>query len=503
MSTDRTSASGAGAGGTVAEGAGTQLRRTLHLRSVVLFGLAYMAPLIVLGTYGVVADATDGSVPTAYLLALLAMLFTAHSYGRMARAYPVAGSAYTYVRRSIDSRVGFLVGWATLLDYFFLPMVIWLIGAAYLHTQFPSVPNWVWIVAFIVITTALNVRGIRTAEAVNYLLMVFQLVVIGTFVVLSLLHVTRAGGAAAVGSEVPFWHDGTTVGGISSGAAIAAYSFLGFDAVTTLTEETIEPKKTMPRAILLTALLGGVIFVVVAYATQLTHPGHSFKDTGSAAFEIAKEIGGSVFSSFFLAGLIVAQTASGIAAQASASRLLFAMGRDSVLPHKVFGYVHPRFRTPAVNILLTGVIGLIALKLDVATSTSFINFGAFTAFTFVNLSVVATWVRVRRRARRGEGADVGGVLSALLAPLIGAAVDVWLMTHLDRAALILGLSWLVVGILYLTWLTRGFRVPPPEMDFVEGAHGGPHGESEHGGGASGRGSTGDGDGDQPYAGLGA
>ena len=438
-----------------------QLARELKLRSVVLFGLAYMTPMIVLGTFGVVAADTGGAVPMAYLLALLAMLFTAHSYGKMAAAHPVAGSAYTYVRRAIDSRVGFLVGWATLLDYFFLPMVIWLIGGAYLQAQFPGVPLWVWIIGFIGVTTGLNLRGIKTAERANDLLMIFQLLVIGIFVLLSLRHVFHLGGAGALASTAPFANNATTLAGISAGAALAAYSFLGFDAVTTLTEETVDPKRTMPRAIMLTALIGGAVFVAVAYATQLVHPGSDFDDTGSAAFEIAGTIGGDVFSAVFLAGLVVAQFASGIAAQASASRLLYAMGRDSVLPRRVFGYLHPRYRTPALNILLTGVVGLIAVRMDVATSTSFINFGAFTAFTFVNVSVIATYLRRRRAGERPHR------LTHVVAPAIGAAVDVWLLAHLDGKALTLGVIWLALGIGYLAYLTKGFRVAPPEMAFTE------------------------------------
>ncbi|KOV91488.1 APC family permease [Streptomyces sp. NRRL B-3648] len=439
------------------------LARTLTLRAVVLFGLAYMTPLIVLGTFGVVAASTGGAVPTAYLLALVAMLFTAHSYGKMAAAYPVAGSAYTYVRKAIDGRLGFLVGWATLLDYFFLPMVIWLIGGAYLQAQFPGVPHWIWITGFVAVTTALNIRGIKTAERVNDLLMVFQVLVIGIFVVLSVRHVFQTGGAGALVNATPFANGATTAAGISAGAAIAAYSFLGFDAVTTLTEETVDPKRTMPRAILLTALIGGGIFVLVAYTTQLAHPGSAFDDPSSAAFEIAKTIGGDLFSSVFLAGLVVAQFASGIAAQASTSRLLYAMGRDGALPHKIFARLHERYRTPALNILLTGAVGLIALRLDVATSTSFINFGAFTAFTFVNVSVLATYVR---RRRVGESPSP---LSYLVAPAIGAAVDLYLLYNLDGRALTLGLIWLSLGVVYLAYLTRMFRVPPPEMSFTETA----------------------------------
>jgi putrescine importer len=431
------------------------LNRHLGVRGVVLFGLAYMAPLIVLGTFGIVAGTTGGTVPAAYILALVAMLFTAASYGKMAAEHPVAGSAYTYVRKSIDSRLGFLVGWAVLLDYFFLPMVIWLIGGAYLSAEFPSVPNWVWLVAFIVLTTVLNVLGIKVAAKANFVLMVFQILVIAFFVVLSIKQVVADGGSLA--STDPFWHKGSTLTTVSGGAALAAYSFLGFDAVTTLTEETVEPRKTIPRAILLTALIGGGVFVVLAYFTQLAHPGSTFNDESSAAFEIATRIGGNLFASFFLAGLVVAQFASGIAAQASASRLMYAMGRDGVLP-RVVGYLQPRLRTPAVGIILTGLVGLTALGLDVSTSTSFINFGAFTAFTFVNISVIATWLRgrVERPA-----------LTWLVAPTIGAAVDIWLLTNLDGIALIFGMTWLAIGMVYLAALTKGFRQPPPEITFTE------------------------------------
>jgi amino acid transporter len=438
-----------------------RLTRTLTLGPVVLFGLAYMAPMIVLGTFGVLAESSGNAVPTAYLLALVAMLFTAVSYGRMAAAFPVAGSAYTYTRRAIDSRVGFLVGWAVLLDYFFLPMVIWLIGASFLTRQFPGVPTWVFIVAFILLTTVLNVIGIKLATNVNLLLMAMQVLVLLFFVVLSFRHVGAADGAGAIFSGAPFGNSATTVSAVAAGAAIAAYSFLGFDAITTLTEETREPKRTIPKAIVLVTVIGGLIFVVASYATQLVALHLRVQDPDSAAFDIAADIGGRLMSSVFLAGLVITQFASGVAAQASASRLLFAMGRDTVLPRRVFGYLHRTLHTPVINLVLIGIVGVIAVALDPATSVSFINFGAFTAFTFVNLCVIA--MAIRRRNLRGPK----GVLLNLVVPLIGAAIDIWLLTNLDAIAIRLGLSWLALGILYLLYLTRGFRRPPPEMDFAE------------------------------------
>jgi amino acid transporter len=440
----------------------THLTATLGLRSVTLFGLAYMTPIIVLGIFGVIAEASEGASAGSYLLATVAMLFTAASYARMSVHYPVAGSSYTYVRRALDSRLGFLVGWVILLDYLFLPLVIWLIGAAYLTNAFPSVPTWVWIVLFIVITTALNIVGLKVADKANFVLMAMQFLVLGLFVLFALVYMVSEHGGGSLLSTNPFTGQGG-FSAIASGAAIAAYSFLGFDAVSTLTEDTKDPQRNIPRAILLVALVGGVVFVTVAYALTLVEPGSTFANADSLAADTAETIGGSLFAAVFIAGLIIGQFTSGLAAQASVSRLLFAMGRDGVLPRGFFGRLSDRFRTPTFNIVLCGLIGLGALFLDVATSTSFINFGAFTAFTLVNVAVIAYFLRNRRTT---AGPSLNPVLYVVV-PLIGALVDVYLLTKLESTALVLGASWLTIGVVYLLVLTRGLRVAPPEMDLEE------------------------------------
>jgi putrescine importer len=431
------------------------LQKTLGLRSVVLFGLAYMTPIIVLGIFGVIAEASQGGSAGAYTVATVAMLFTALSYGVMARHYPVAGSAYTYVRKALDSRLGFIVGWAILLDYLFLPLVIWLIGGAYLSDQFPAVPSWVWIVGFIVITSVLNVIGLKVADRTNFVLMTFQLLILALFVVLTITHL--AGDSQSLLSLRPFTGDGG-FSAIAAGAAIAAYSFLGFDAVSTLTEETHDAQRNIPRAIVLVALIGGAIFIVVSYVVSLVAPGGTFDNSDSLAADIAKTIGGSLFGAIFLAALIIGQFTSGLAAQAAVARLLYAMGRDGVLPKRVFGWVSERFHTPVFNIALAGLIGLGAIFLDITTSTSFINFGAFTAFTLVNLSVIGYFLR-----HRGERLSPWRYV---LIPVIGAAIDIYLLTQLDSRALILGLSWLGIGIIYLLVLTRGLTREPPDLEGI-------------------------------------
>ena len=439
-----------------------RLQRTLSLGSVVLFGIAYMTPIIVLGTFGILAQSTAGMVPAAYLAALVAMFFTAMSYGRMASAFPVAGSAYSYVRKAISPKLGFIAGWAVLLDYLFLPMAIWLIGAAYLNSAFPAVPQWVWILAFIGITSAINVVGLKLANGINALLMLVQFLVLIAFVALC-VHYVGGDASTPLWSIKPFFNGDMQMPLIMSGAAIACYSFLGFDAVSTLTEETRDPRRTIPRAIMLITLIGGLIFVSVAYFVQIAHPSFQFDNVDSAAYEIARNIGGDLFVSIFLIGLIVGQFASGLSAQASGSRLLYAMGRDGVLPKALFGTLHERFGTPVNSILLCALVALLALKLDVTTSTSFINFGAFLAFSLVNLSVIFHyWIAGEKKGPRE-------FVLFLLFPFIGLAADLWLMVSLDHLAMYLGLSWLAIGVLYLATLTGGFRRQPPEMDFQEAA----------------------------------
>ncbi|MFJ2486046.1 APC family permease [Pseudomonas sp. NPDC087639] len=437
-----------------------RLQRTLSLGSVVLFGIAYMTPIIVLGTFGILAQSTAGMVPAAYLAALVAMFFTAMSYGRMAAAFPVAGSAYSYVRKAISPKLGFIAGWAVLLDYLFLPMAIWLIGAAYLTSAFPSIPQWIWVLAFIGITSAINIVGLKLANGINALLMLVQFLVLIAFVALC-VHYIGGDASTPLWSIKPFFNGDMQMPLIMSGAAIACYSFLGFDAVSTLTEETRDPRRTIPRAIMLITLIGGLIFVGVSYFVQIAHPSFQFDSVDSAAYEIARNIGGDLFVSIFLIGLIVGQFASGLSAQASGSRLLFAMGRDGVLPKSFFGTLHARFGTPVNSILLCAVVALLALKLDVTTSTSFINFGAFLAFSLVNLSVIFHyWIG-------GEKKGLRELVLFLVFPLIGLVADLWLMVSLDHLAVWLGLSWLAIGVVYLAVLTGGFRRQPPEMDFQE------------------------------------
>lgn len=440
-----------------------QLKRTLKLWQIVLIGVAYMTPMVVFDTFGIVSEVTNGHVPTSYVLALIAMLFTAASYGKMVKAFPLAGSAYTYTQKTISKHLGFLVGWSVLLDYLFLPMVNSLLAGIYLNALFPGVPHWAWVLAFTLLMTLINLFTVNIIANFSSILVAFQLVVMAIFTYLDIQGLMAGEGYGQVFTIQPFIGSNMDMGVLLAGGTILCFSFLGFDAVTTLSEETPEPTKTIPRAILLVALIGGALFITESYFIQAFFPDISkFVDPGAASPEIAMMVGGRLFQIFFLAGTLTGVLASGVTSHASVARLLYVMGRDNVFPKKFFGYVNPRRGTPSFNVLLVGAIALLAMFLDLATVVAFINFGALTAFTFVNLSVIAHYT-VRKKMHK----TFKGFFAYLLFPIIGASFVGVLWWNLETSSLTLGLTWLTIGFIYLLYLTKMFRNKPPELDFTE------------------------------------
>lgn len=433
-----------------------RLVRTLGLPGLVLFGVAYTAPLVVLLTFGILDDASHGTAAGAYLIASSAIFLTAASYGRMATIHVGAGSAYTYARRAIAAPVGFLVGWSVLLDYLLLPMLTALVTAVYLHAAVPAVPRGVFVLAFLALITGVNLLGIRVASWMNGVLMVVQGGVIATFLLLAIRHVVDTDGSRALDTATPFFRADVPIALTAHGAAIAALSFLGFDAVSTLSDEARAPRRDIPRAVILVALIVGALFVAAAFLAQLVVGPAALHDPASAGLAIARTVGGDTLVTAFTAGMIATQVAAGIAAQAGVARLLFAMGRDGVLPRSFFARVSPRTHAPACNVLLSAAVGLLALVLSEEQGTTLVNFGAFIAFTSVNASVVATWRASRADERRGA-------FAWLVLPLLGASFTLWLLLSLDVRAQVVGLAWIALGFGWLLWLTRGFRRPTPSL----------------------------------------
>jgi putrescine importer len=436
-----------------ADGEG-HLKRVLGVPSLVLFGMVYMVPLTVFTTYGIVTQLTGGRLSVAYLVTLAAMVFTARSYARMAAAFPVAGSAYAYTQKTFGAPVGFLAGWSLLLDYLFLPMLNYLVIGIYMGAAIPAVPAWVFIVGSVALVTVLNIVGIVSVARANFLLLALQLVFIVVFVVMALVTVS---GSGTVNLMAPFTGDGTVDGAspIFAGAAILCLSFLGFDAVSTLSEEAKNPTRTVPKAIMIATVVCGLIFFGLSYVSQLVFPSNAFADVDSGSLDVMTTAGGQFLNTFFTAAYVAGCIGSAITSQASVSRILYAMGRDGIMPRKVFGHVSLRFATPTFAILVVSVISLLAIWIDLALLASIVSFGALVAFSAVNLTVIKHYF-VDQHERN--------VFNNLVLPLIGFALTVWLWTSLSWLTLEVGLIWLAAGFIWLAVVTRGFRRPTPVLE---------------------------------------
>ncbi|MGF4045402.1 APC family permease [Paenarthrobacter nitroguajacolicus] len=442
-----------------AQNANQGWRRVLGVPSLVLLGLVYMVPLTIFSTYGIVVELTGGRLSAAYAVTLVVMLFTARSYGRMAKAFPFGGSAYTYATRSFGAGLGFMAGWSLLLDYLLLPMINYLLIGIYMEAAFPAVPAWVFMVVSILAVTVLNILGITAIAKANFVVVGLQALFIVLFVALGLSSITGTGNLDLM---APFTGvDGAEgVSPILAGSAILCLSYLGFDAVSTFAEETKDPKRNLPKAIMLTTVLAGVIFLGLAYISHLVLPVSTFKDVDAAAIEVIGAAGGNLLVAFFTAAYIAGSLGSALTSQASVSRIIHSMGRSGVFP-AALGRLHARFRTPVLPILLTSAVSLLAFVLDLLTISSLISFGALVAFSVVNLAVIKHYF-IDEKARGARG-----VVRNLVLPGMGFALTAWLWTSLSGLSFTFGIAWAGVGVVYLAFLTRGFRKPAPQLELEQ------------------------------------
>jgi putrescine importer len=418
------------------------LRRTLKLRHLILYGIIIIQPTAPMSIYGVVSNAARGHVVTTILIAMVAMLFTAVSYGRMARVYPSAGSAYTYVGKEIHPLAGYVVGWSMLMDYMLNPIIcaIWCSAAA--QNILPQIPYAAWAVAFVLVFTGLNLRGVQTSSRVNALLALGMSIVVVVFIAYAIRYIALV--ARPVGGQwlLPFYDPTTFAPGLLfHGASIAVLTYIGFDGISTMSEEVENPRRNILLATVITCFAIGVLSAIEVYLAQLAWPARipfpaAMVDT--AYVQVALRVGGKFLFQLLNATLLIANMGSGIAAQFGAARLLYGMGRTDALPKRFFGVLDARTRIPRNNVLLLGAITLAGtFLLTFEKGAELLNFGAFIAFIGVNAAAL-----IHYKFRSQEK-----VAFAALSPLCGLAVCTFIWLNLNLDAKLLGAAWVGVGLL--------------------------------------------------------
>ncbi len=433
-----------------------QFKKVLTLRDLVVYGIAFMTPIAPAYIYGVATEVTAGTLALAYIIAMVAMLFTAYSYGQMAAAFPVAGATYTYTQRAIHHNVGFFAGWAIFLDYVLVPLIVFMVGASYANAAVPAIPYVVWVLIIAIIVTVVNCLGVQIAAKTNLLLVGVMGAICIIFVIVCAYALTKGVGEGTLISAKPFVGVDVNASMLFAGAAIACFSFLGFDSITTMAEEAVNPKKDIGRAAILACVFGGGIFVLQAYVAQLVWPDYTtFETADTALFEVAQLAGGALMAGVYTFAVVLSTLSAGVTGQSSAARLLFGMGRDEALPKKFFAYLHPKFQTPIYNILTMCVIGVVgAIVLDINLVSQLMNFGGLFGFMCVNLSVIVYYFFKQKQKN---------IITYLILPALGFLICGYLWINLSKDSLMIGFSWLAIGFVYALITTKGFQKKPPTI----------------------------------------
>ncbi len=431
--------------------AAPRLERSLKLWHLIVYGIVIIQPTAPMGIYGVVSNVARGHVVSTILIAMVAMLFTAVSYGRMARIYPSAGSAYTYVGRELNPLAGYIVGWSMLMDYLLNPIIcaIWCSAAA--RNVLPGIPYAAWAVAFVLLFTLLNLRGVKASGRVNAVLAASMSLVVVIFIALAIRYLAFFARPIGGAWLIPFYDPSTfSPGLLFRGTSIAVLTYIGFDGISTMSEEVENPRRNIMLATVFTCLIIGVLSALEVYVAQLAWPYRGPFDTpivDTAYVHVARRIGGSVLFQLLNATLLIANMGSGIAAQFGAARLLYGMGRGNALPERFFGVLSPTTAIPRNNVVLVGALTLIGVfLLTYERGAELLNFGAFIAFMGVN---AAAMIHFRFRSQEK-------VLLPLGIPLAGLLVSAFIWLNLGRNAQILGFAWIAVG-LTVYWLRRANR----------------------------------------------
>lgn len=426
-----------------------ELKRSLSLTDLVVYGMIFMIPIAPFGVYGYVNAEAPGMVPLAYIIGMVAMLFTALSYGSMARAFPVAGSVYSYAQRGLNQHVGFIAGWLMLLDYLLIPPLLYVYAAMALNHLYPDIPKVGFILAFLVSATFVNLRGITFTARMNIIFLLAQLVVLGIFLFYAWTALHSGGGNGQL-TLAPLYNPETfNFALLMQAVSIAVLSFLGFDAISTLAEEIKgDPGRSVGKAALITLLVMGVIFVVQTWIATDLAAGLGFKSADTAFYEIAEIAAGSWLATLTAVATALAWgVAVAITSQAAVSRLLFGMARDGKLP-KVLAKVHPKHNTPYLSIYLVAVLSLVICYLfinSVDTLTSLVNFGALSGFMLLHLTMINYYWR---RQQSGQ------VIRHLICPVIGFIIVAAIMYNMGVDAQKLGLIWIALGLVYLFFLNK-------------------------------------------------
>jgi amino acid transporter len=434
-----------------------QLQRSVSTFDLLVYGLVFMVPIAPWAIFGTVYNSAAGMVPLVYAIGLVAMVFTALAYSEMAKSFPLAGSVFSYVGRGIHPGAGFFAGWAILLDYLLVPTLLYVFAAESMIGLFPDSPRWLWAVSFVLINTVINLLGIGSLKIANRIFLAIELLFVGIFIVIAIRAIHGQSLPDVGWSMKPLW-DAELVSGplLASALSIAVLSFLGFDGISTLAEESTGSKNPAGRAMVMALFVVAALFVTQTWLASLLAGGRQAfgdKEVGNAFFTLVQAASSTGWmNAFFAVNVLAVGVANAMAAQAATSRLLFSMSRDGQLP-AFLSQISSR-KVPMAALLFVSGISLVLVLFfvgQIALISSLVNFGALLGFCLLHVSVV--WYYLGRRKSRNY-------LLYGLVPVLGFLIIAYVLVNADMLAKVGGLVWLAIGALIFTInIMRGRDVP--------------------------------------------
>ena len=443
-----------------------ELKRGLSVRDLIIYGLVFMVPIAPFGIYGEVFMDSRGMPSLVYLIGMVVMIFSALSYARLSEAFPVSGSVYGYTTRGVNRHLGFIAGWAIMLDYLLVPTLLYVVAAAGLSLIIPGVHPVVWGVMFIIINTIINYNGVELTARFNRVALVVELIILALFVFIGLWWVISAPESQGFTIKPFFQPEHIDVNFIMGAVSLAVLSFLGFDGISTLAEESKDGPKSVGRASVAALMIVGFLFMLQTYVAALIVPDPeqllALSDGNlDQGFYTVAAVAGGQFLSFLtaMATAIAWGIVNSLAAQTAITRILYAMGRDGMVP-RALAKVHPVHKTPYVATFLVAAISIVLVVLfttylDIATISRLVNFGALTSFVLLNFTVI-WYFTVKQKST--------DYLRHLIMPLIGLIFVLFVWINLEGLAKQVGLIWMAIGVVYYLILYFGFGRKDAELN---------------------------------------
>lgn len=434
-----------------------ELSRSVGTVDLVVYGLVFMVPIAPWAIFGTVYNSASGMVPLVYLIGLVAMVFTALAYAQMAKSFPLAGSVFSYVGRGIHPGVGFFAGWAILLDYLLIPTLLYVFAAESMIGLFPDTPRWLWAIVFVVVNTVINLLGVDSLKMANRVFLAIELVFVALFVVIAVRAINGDSLPDVGWSTTPIWNSEVVSAPLIAAAlSIAVLSFLGFDGISTLAEESTGKKNPAGRAMVVSLFIVASLFITQTWLASLLAGGReSFPDdeAGNAFFRLVEAASSTGWmNAFFVVNVLAVGFANAMAAQAATSRLLYSMSRDRQLPS--FLSIISSRKVPMAAILVVSALSLVLVLLfvgQIALISSLVNFGALFGFALLHVSVVWYYL-VRKKSKN--------YLLHLVVPTLGFLIIGYVLFNADSLAKIGGLVWLGIGaVVFIVNKIRGKSVP--------------------------------------------